>query len=282
MVTMNHELANAQKQLKQQREALPPKTRRIADVDPTPKTTTSKESHPAIPVVTSPVATRLRRIRLDDLDVNHHSKVAYAVKMARAWVERKRDGYTDASLILCGPNGVGKTHIARSIWWSVTQCATDTCWDNNGRDITRPVAGTEQPLGLFLMGVDLIAAMGNSTDAKTGMRIPTRPASVIGLPPMVVVDEVGDVDKEQAIPFISAEMQVAERQARLFKFVEYCATLNISVIMTSNLDVDSLAAYLGKSSWDRLAMMAPKLPNGDSFIVDMFGVPSWRLKESGR
>jgi DNA replication protein DnaC len=216
------------------------------------------------------------RVKLDALDTSH-PKVATAVHVARAWAQRKRDGHTDASLILCGPNGTGKTHIARAIWWSMT--ARVVAAGNNPREFGEPLPEyPEQPSGLFMLSNDLLGRLGTSYDSDTGIVIPARAASVIGYVPILVIDDVG---MEQTIPFIKADDQENERHARFFKAIDHCYG-RASVIITSNLSIPELAGQVGRRAWDRLAQMAPRLPNGDSFVVSLDGVPSWRVKEGGR
>ena len=70
--------------------------------------------------------------------------------------------------------------------------------------------------------------------------------------------------------------------SRFFKVIDYCYTMQISVILTSNMELKELSPFLGRRSWDRLEQMAPRLPNGESFMVDMFDLPSWRVKAGGR
>jgi len=137
----------------------------------------------------------------------------------------------------------------------------------------------KRPSGRFYLSNDLLGSLGVSRDPETGMSLPARPSAVIGYPPLIVIDDVG---LEQAIPFVRGEDQEAERQARFFKVINHCLG-NVSVIITTNKTWPELADYIGRRAADRLLAMAPKLPaTNDSFIVDMFGVPSWRRKAGGR
>lgn len=243
-------------------------TRHVGEINPVPKTAvTEREFYepPAKARILSPVS-------IEDIDTRHHPKVANAVKMARAWAQRKRDGYEDASLILAGDNGTGKTHIARAIWWSMVQAVTDV----SGELLPDYQA---VPAGKFYMSNELIGLMGNSRDEFTGVLVPASPSRVLGTPPMLIIDDVG---AEQIIPFVGKDDQEDERQARLFKAIDYCYGRKISIILTTNLSIVELQEFVGRRSWDRLIEMAPRLPNGDSFIIDLFGVPSYRLRNGGR
>lgn len=261
---MNQTLANGQAQLAEMRRELSPAPRPIAAINPLAPAALPRSFDEPIP------AKRPDRVTLDALDATH-PQVQTAVRMAKAWAERKRNGYQDASIILCGNNGTGKTHIARAIWWSMTQTAVDTAG--------HPIPGTEQPSGLFKLSNEWVGLLGNSQDAENGLVFPARASAIVGRAPLVVLDDVG---AEQVIPFIKDESQAAEREARLFKLIDHCYTAQVSIIITTNLKIEELAARLGRRSWDRLAQMAPRLSNGDTFIVDLFNVPSYRLKTSGR
>lgn len=261
----DNDIATAQEQLEQRRPANG-RPLLIADLIPG-----AQHVEPAPRWPEMPSRPRPQRVILDTLDTGH-PKVRYAVQMARAWAERKRAGHQDISLILTGPNGTGKTHIARAIWWSMVEQSIE----HDGA----PTPDAEpQPSGRFYASNDLLAKMGNSRDKETGIIVPVRAASVIGYPPMVVIDDVG---AEQVIQFVGKEDQEAERHTRFFKAIDWCYTAQISVIVTSNLSIDELAQHLGRRSWDRLAQMAPKLPDGTNFMVDLSGVPSWRVKAGGR
>ena len=213
-----------------------------------------------------------KRRKLSDLDASWHPKVASAIEAAREWQARRNrqgeqgkpqnaslvliasgirteDGFVDPS---CTGYGCGKTHIALACMWA------ESYTDESGT----PVA----PAGKFFEAARLI------TNLSPG----ESPAWEIGAAPIIVIDEVGD---EGFIPFVKqdADSQAFERQARYRSVIDYCYRNGVSVVMTSNLTATQLAKHIGGRAWDRLAEMAPL-----GFIVDMTGVPSWRMKESGR
>ena len=192
----------------------------------------------------------LKPVILSDLDISH-PKVKRAVQMARNWQARKHSGHPEASLVLSGSVGVGKTHIAQAIWWS---------------DRYRPDGITvERPMGYFRLANQIIQEL----DQDIIMSLKINPAR--GL---VVVDDVGS---EQTIQFVSTGAQQFERQQRYFKLINYCYGKKISLIITSNLTLDELRKHIGERAWDRLSEMAPK-----GFMLEMFDVPSHRQKLGGR
>ena len=204
------------------------------------------------------------RVRLDDLDTSHPA-IMYAVQQARAWAERKRTGYEDASLILSGPYGTGKTHIAKSILWSMIL-------EPDGQ----PDAAV--PAGRFFMANDLLLKMSSVQDGN-GLITSARVGDIIGTAPLVVIDDVGG---QQTLPYVAAADQEQERHARYFRFVDYCYTVQTSLIITTNLNLggghkSALAQHIGGRSWDRLCEMAPV-----GFMVGLDSVPSWRVKSGGR
>lgn len=194
-------------------------------------------------------------VYLKDLDTSHHPKVATAVKAARAWADRRREGYPEASLVLVGPNGIGKTHIAKSILWSIRYTENK-----------RPVA----PMGKFFVSDDLI----QSFNVEPGAYGRTRASTIIGDVPILVIDDAG---REQQIPYVSAGAQEGEKHTRFFRVIDYCYTFRISVIITANGALSDLCQVLGPRAWDRLQEMAPV-----GFMLDLAGVDSWRVKEGGR
>lgn len=207
----------------------------------------------------------LRRVFLADLDATVHPLVGTAISAARRWAERYKGEEDKApSLVLAGPPGVGKTHIAKSIWWAVCQSAVD----DNGRKIP----GSERPLGRFLTAADLMAELDPQRQDHYQEAIPV--SLVLGTSPLIVIDDVG---AEGVLAYIGKEYQEHERQARYFRLIDFCYGSDIPVIITTNLEIPKLAAHVGPRVWDRLNQMAPA-----GQMVSMFGVPSWRVKAGGR
>lgn len=205
-----------------------------------------------------------RRETLEALDTSH-AYVANAVQMARAWAQRVREGHAEASLVLSGPCGTGKTHIARAILWSVVLHAED-----------EPQLAV--PAGLFYLANDLLLALAPSTDEYGTYHTP-RVSRLLGQVPLLVIDDVGG---QQLLPFVAKEDQEPERQARYFRLIDYCYSRRIAVILTTNLSLkggaeSDLAQHIGRRAWDRLCEMAPQ-----GFMVGLQGVPSWRVKAGGR
>lgn len=205
-----------------------------------------------------------QRASLDELDESHPA-VANAIATARRWAQRKRDGYTDASMVFSGPYGTGKTHIARAILWSIV-------------DTPDGYADLAVPAGWFYLANDLLQRMAPHQDKETGMIVMPRSSNLTGSAPLVVIDDVGG---QQTLPFIAAADQESELHARWFRFIDHCYKLQISVIMTTNLSIggheSELARHLGGRAWDRLCEMAPA-----GFMVGLEGVPSWRVRQGGR
>jgi DNA replication protein DnaC len=197
--------------------------------------------------------------RLTDLDTSVHPLMESAVATTRKWCDRKCSGVADASLILLGPVGTGKTHIARSIFWAFRQ----------GLDDGTPTS----PLGDFYHASNLMMKMSPTKDKDTGMTETPRPANFIGSKPLLVIDDIGT---EQKLPYIAADDQQAELQARYFSVIDYCYQ-RVSLIITSNLNARELANHLGPRCWDRLNEMAPS-----GYMLSLASVPSWRVRRSGR
>ncbi len=201
--------------------------------------------------------------RLDDLDTSH-PLVRAAVDAARTWAARYNTVNGSAPwLVLSGPNGVGKTHIARAIWAAFYRTV-----DYDGLD-GRPDK-QRRPTGRFWAAADLLEEMAVRTDTGISVRV----GGIIGSAPVVVIDDVG---AEGVLEFVGKEHQVVERQARYFRFIDHCYANDIPGVITTNLPLAELAAHLGRRAWDRLMQMAPA-----GQMVDMSGVPSWRVKAGGR
>lgn len=201
--------------------------------------------------------------RLSELDTSHPT-VALAVAAARQWAERmKESNERGPSLILSGPNGTGKTHIARSILWSITTVAVDS--DGSA------MPGSRRPRGRFYHAGELLAALG--PDDEMGGAL-TAVGHVIGSAPVVIIDDVG---AEGTLAYVKGEYQEHERQMRYFRIVDWAYANGVPLVLTTNLSLQTLAAHVGPRVWDRLMEMAPA-----GQMVDMSGVPSWRVKAGGR
>jgi len=218
-----------------------------------------------------------QRVNINDLDLSNPI-VANAVQAARNWAKRKMDGYDDASLVLSGPYGTGKTHIAKSILWSIR-------YEVPGQ----PNAPTA-PAGHFFMANDLLTKLA-PVDNQWGVS-PASVKRILGWhdlpddtliptynPPLIVIDDVGG---EMSLSFIKGEKQDAEIQARYFRIINFCYENLVSVIVTTNMAIEGLqdsqfARHIGGAAFDRLQEMAPA-----GFMVGLDGVPSWRQKQGGR
>lgn len=206
------------------------------------------------------------RVRIGDLKTNHNLRVADAVHAAHEWKARYKDGYMDASLVLSGPYGTGKTHIAKSILWSIV-------------DVPDGHSDAAVPAGKFYLANDLLLLLAPMQNKTTGVVDAPRPSSIIGTAPIVVIDDIGG---QQVFQYISKDDQEHERHARYFRFIDYCYTAMVCVIITTNLSIEGLqdsqfARHIGGRAFDRLSEMAPK-----GFMIGLDGVPSWRQKVGGR
>jgi DNA replication protein DnaC len=205
------------------------------------------------------------RVRLDQLDTGH-PRIAAAVQMARDWGKRKQEGFSEASLVLCGSNGCGKTHIAMSVLWAMCYTLDD---------------GTAvSPVGRYFLSNDLLSALGSAPN-EYGYSQMVRVTDVIGNAPVVVIDDIGS---EQQIPFIGKEpeLQTAEREARLFRVIDYCYIYKISLVLVSNKPLADLKKILGPRSWSRLQEMAPAGFMMELWEADGRDLPDWRVKAGGR
>jgi hypothetical protein len=200
-------------------------------------------------------------VSLASLQVTH-PRLRDAVQAAKAWAARKRDGYEDASLVLVGPNGTGKTHIARAILWSI-------CYTVDGAQVA--------PVGKFFVGRVVMELLADGERVSALIPTGVRYGDASGKCPIVVLDDVGS---EGNLAYVGAGNQELEIQARYFSVINHCYENKISLIITGSNNCGNLkamAAYLGPRSWDRLNQMAPA-----GFMVDLSGAPSYRIAAGGR
>ena len=173
------------------------------------------------------------------------------------------------SLILSGPNGTGKTHIARAIQWSMVDAATD--------EDGRPIGDLVAPACRWYAAADLLGRLGHDTDSD-GYSYSGRPGQMVNNAPFVIID---DVAAELTIPFVAYPAQEAERQIRYHLFFDWCVANRVPVVLTTNLaaaGTDSdLARHVGPRAWSRLMEMVPR-----GFIVSLWSVPDYRMITGGR
>lgn len=219
-------------------------------------------------------------VSIKDIDTSHHPKVKEAVEAAYEWVERKKS-QPNASLVLVARQvyqahgtpdqnrtgyGCGKTHIAKAVMWS-ERVVTD-----NGRVVGH--------CGQFYLAEDLINRLrpgdkGDTPAALAPMPKKLHTGGIVGIRTNVVV--IDDVGTEGVLEYVSKEAQEDERQVRYFRFIDYCCTAGVSVVITANMSLDQLARHMGGRCWSRLLEMAPA-----GFMVDMTGSPDYRRRTSGR
>jgi hypothetical protein len=162
-----------------------------------------------------------QRVTLDTLDTSH-ATVAAAVKAARNWAQRKRDGHADAS--------------------------------QHDSDMAVPA-------GRFFMANDLLMSLA-PTDGEFGMSHVPRIAGLIGYPPLVVLDDVGGQQMLQYIKQSNGgqEQELAARYFRFIDHcytfnVSVIITTNLSIAGGHDC---KLAHHIGGRAWDRLCQMAPR------------------------
>jgi len=198
----------------------------------------------------------MRRYTLDELDTTHHASVGRAVQRARDWRQRRKTK-PGASLVLCGPNGVGKTHIARAIWWSIID---GVILEDHTIDMR-----TARPAGRWFDSAELLARLGSQDG------VPPQVSMLVGNAPMVIVDDFGS---EGSLQYVARDDQQREKQARWFRFFDWMYVNERPLIMTTNLSLGGqLQDYLGLRVWDRLHQMC-----GQGYLFDFGAVPSYRSK----
>ncbi len=129
------------------------------------------------------------------------------------------------SLILSGPTGTGKTHLAACI-------------------ANRVIIPTDAKSGLrtkFITSADYLAEIRASWDAKTRTRFESEIRDGLASFDLLLIDEVGVNDRmTNAADLWSALIDQRYREQR-------------PTIITTNLPKDELRAYMGDRAFDRLA-----------------------------
>lgn len=215
-------------------------------------------------------------VQLDSFEIWHPS-IRPLYNLAEEWIERKNNGSSNLSLVICGDVGIGKTHISRILFWSVIERDKDVystipfCEDDPEYDPLQPepedtvIYSEWYTRASYLKAYQLIQLIESDFDISS---------LISKTCPVVIIDDVGN---EVSIKYVSMVEQAAERQRRYNVIIDHCYENEISVVMTSNFDLVELCAHLGKRSWDRLSEMAPK-----GYMIEIFDVSSYREVRSGR
>ena len=129
------------------------------------------------------------------------------------------------NLVLAGPTGTGKTHIAACV--------------------VRLAAVTIKPDGRLIKcryttGAEIMADIRASWDAKTRSKHEAEIINSLGSVPVLVIDEVGVGDKINGSHDIWSN--IIDRRYRQ----------RLPTIITTNLDKNELAAHIGDRAYDRL------------------------------
>lgn len=224
--------------------------------------------------LTSPVP-----VTTKSLDLNRHSQVRAAVEAAGSWKNRLKTT-PEASLVLKSKTkGVGKTHIAESIWWSVFFTAPD----GYGGQYKQPSCPMFNAVNFFPK-VYALLENGESLDKTIRPRERMSQGKVIldtNHHPFIIIDDLGQEQKPQ---YVAKELWNEVRTSTWFSVFNHCYRKKIGMVVTTNLTdkPDSMTghtifSWIGEAAYDRLLEMAPM-----GYMIDMSSVGSYRIEKSGR
>jgi DNA replication protein DnaC len=227
--------------------------------------------------------------KLDQLEITH-PQLQDAIDAAYEWADRMNNG-EKVSILYAGPTGIGKSHIAESLLWSI-------------RFMPEGMPDQEVPTGRYYKAADLIVQLGAVTD-DYGNVMTAKPDFFTGDSEIIVIDDIG---AQVNLPFVGKDILQDEIQVRFLLFLEHCIrrtrtdwkTIPVgasengmdvydwsqsvfpdrpSLIMTTNLDIGSgdadseFAQYVGERNWSRIQELCPK-----GFLVNMRDVPDYRQR----
>ncbi len=205
---------------------------------------------------------------LNELTVNHISDkneralLAAVIESAETWKLERLTQPGLSFVLMSRPHdsggsrtgyGCGKTTIAKALLYSKV----------------RTYGGYDDiPFGIIPDGVFLDAARAMSLLAETGRNLSQ---SFLAGKQLIVVDDIG---REGVLPFVKtdSDTQSAEKQSRYYMLINYAYERDISLVLTANMRVNELKAFLGGASWSRLEEMTT-----GTYRWDLTGVQDYRL-----
>lgn len=193
---------------------------------------------------------------LDEMDLSNPRIKRIVDDIRTRWIQAylSRQG---TALVLLGPAGTGKTHIARSIYHGVR---VGPVQEPGEPDIS-------VPYGRFMSETDLLYAF--QPQQEVGGIWVADGAHICRGTNLIIIDDVG---RGQGIQYVASADQMSEIRARYFKLFDYAQPHGVSVVITTNMNITALADYLGEANWSRLRGAAqPK------FIYDLRGLPDYRI-----
>ena len=189
---------------------------------------------------------------LGDLEITHPHLMG-AIQTCRKWRTR-RQNVPNASLVLIGPCGTGKTTILETLMWAELNIIIL----DDGETIFQ---GRE---GMVFNANNALQRLGGDT----------HPMSIFGRRKIIGIDDVGRGDP---LKFVPKESQETSRHFRYQKIFDYAYRAGVSLVLAVNIPPNELKAEIGDAAHSRLDEMAPK-----GYIYDMGKVPSYRKIRSGR
>lgn len=176
-------------------------------------------------------------------------------------------------------NDPGLMHLATKTQTTIEQARQSLIEAYQLRRDNDPPRQQSVHLGKFFTSAGLMEALAGGRD-DMGNGFSERVGVIVGETSEVVV--IDDIGREGQLPYIGRDVQTAEIQNRYYRVIDYCYRLfkngkrSPSLVITSNMRLHELKAFLGGASWSRLEEMCPVGAGQPGFMHDITGVRNWR------